>query len=171
MNKRAGFTLIELLVVVLIIGILSAVALPQYQKSVEKARMAEVFTTFDALRKAYQLCVLARGGDDPGCYGGAGNINDNLFVNMDMTLFGNAAPNNSGCFDDPVCIITKNWEYGLYTNPTAFAYRWKNEADFARGSVAYSLSLDLPTGAVSCSSYTDKDTCKSLCGASSCRVK
>lgn len=40
-KNRGGFTLIEVLVVVLIIGILSSIALPQYQKSVVKARIAE----------------------------------------------------------------------------------------------------------------------------------
>ena len=56
-----GFTLIELLVVVLIIGILSAVALPQYQKSVEKARASEANINLKALEDAMKVYVLERG--------------------------------------------------------------------------------------------------------------
>ncbi|MBQ7908080.1 MAG: prepilin-type N-terminal cleavage/methylation domain-containing protein [Elusimicrobiaceae bacterium] len=58
-RKSGGFTLIELLVVVLIIGILSSVALPQYTKAVKKARAAEVWTVGKAFLNAQDIYFLA----------------------------------------------------------------------------------------------------------------
>ena len=60
-GKNAGFTLIELLVVVLIIGILSAVALPQYQKAVSKSRTTEAIVTLKSIIDAEEVYYMANG--------------------------------------------------------------------------------------------------------------
>ena len=63
-SNRRAFTLIELLVVVLIIGILAAVAMPQYTKAVEKARLTEALGNISIMMREFETYVLANGYDD-----------------------------------------------------------------------------------------------------------
>ena len=62
-NKKfnKGFTLLEMLVVVLIIGILAGIALPQYQKAVEKTKLTEALLDIKTIQGAAQRYILANG--------------------------------------------------------------------------------------------------------------
>ena len=104
----SGFTLIELLVVVLIIGVLSAVALPQYTKAVEKSRSAEAITNLKYLRDQQAVCLMERGSDEDVCFHGYEGLGD-LFT---LANFSGGAP-DPDC-DSPVCgPTTKNFSYAL----------------------------------------------------------
>ena len=61
MQSKKGFTLIELLVVVMIIGILAAIAIPQYQKAAEKAEATQALTLLKTFAQAADAYYMANG--------------------------------------------------------------------------------------------------------------
>ena len=112
MKNKKAFTLIELLVVVLIIGVLSAIALPQYQKAVEKARMAEAFILLRAIRDAQIRYYLANGE-----YASFANMDA-----LDITIPHSSTANYSG----QARLVTKDFAYtchGTGANEIAVAQR------------------------------------------------
>jgi len=112
--RRAGegykkaFTLIEVLVVVLIIGILAAVALPQYQFAVDKSRVIPYMQQVQDLLKAQQVYFLANGEY-------AANITD-----LDIDFFSQCTQAN--CFELRKCPgnISLNIPTGEVNNKCVF---------------------------------------------------
>ena len=100
--QKKGFTLIELLVVVLIIGILSAVALPQYQKAVDKARATEAITLVRSVVEAQKVYYLANG------------EYTNDLSNLDLTYPG-VRPDEKYMFD------TKNFYVSMHNTGSPYA--------------------------------------------------
>ena len=110
------FTLIELLVVVLIIGILAAVALPQYTLAVEKSRAAEPMAVLRSVRDAQEIYYMTNG------------IYAEDLEDLDIKI-----PSDS-----------KYWDY-LWSGISVAAYR-KNTSDDQKWLLAYRVNTTVAGG-------------------------
>lgn len=77
---KKGFTLVELLAVVLIIGILTSVALPQYRRSLERSRATEAFQILTAIYDARERLITEQQA--------AGQTVDITFPKLDISIKG-----------------------------------------------------------------------------------
>ena len=60
-KKQQGFTLIELMIVVAVIGVLAAIAMPQYQKYVAKSEVASVLATLTGAKTNVEAYTVENG--------------------------------------------------------------------------------------------------------------
>ena len=133
-NDSKGFTLLELLVVVVIIGILAAIALPQYQMAVGKTRFATLKDNARVIKEAMDRYYLAH--DDY-----AENLNG-----LDIELKGNLVYNDRrvGLSDGSKCYISGNsilCQRKIFNITMEYSVKYKN---FERkiSCIVYSTDLN-----------------------------
>lgn len=173
MYKNQGFTLIELLVVVLIIGILAAVALPQYTKAVEKSRAAEAKNLLSSLTTAEQSFYLARGTF----------TNDLSALDIQLPGVGSAQTSAVNTKNFKIMIAEPNYTTltllgeGSGTSVSSTAHSIAVEAvritpagEEVSGDLGYTLVSSIENGGsiISRRCYGSEFICKSICDGRSC---
>ena len=145
-----AFTLIELLVVILIIGILAAIAVPQYQKAVEKSRATQALTLVQAAALSAQRYYLENGVYPTFISGATTNVSKINQLGLDIDM-----PELKG--------FSYRWLYDGTPETLRYVGVTRQGLD-----CRYTISHTLPTNTRKCwinSTYDSDDICASVCRA------
>ena len=152
MKNKLGFTLIEMLVVVLIIGILAGIALPQYNKAVEKSRLHTGVSLVESLYRAQQVYAIANGN-----------------YATDLNALDVEIPKDDSCIKTQTASVSKYecdfGTIGIYDSFSNIQYISSNFniaylhylTDFSSGG------LDRKAGEIWCFAKTGKDVAQAVC--------
>ncbi len=164
---KRGFTLIELLVVVLIIGILSAVALPQYTKAVEKSRAAEALQMLRYMHQQKEIFGLERGKDS------GDSSNEDMGIELNGLDCVYESTNGEMCCNKHWCYENGGISFGSHCAGfwgNVLARRINNGTPFGGEDCLYQLEYEsapcVDTPRIVCyNGNTDKDWCKMFKGS------
>ncbi|HIF9239552.1 TPA: pilin [Photobacterium damselae] len=98
MKGQKGFTLIELMIVVAVIGVLSAIAIPQYQNYVHKSELGAGLATASALKINIEDFIASNGAFPDGTTSGEGptDLGASTFANGNISFDVSGATGTSG---------------------------------------------------------------------------
>ena len=142
-ESKNGFTLIELLIVVIIIGILSAVAIPNIIKQAAKAREAEAKTNLGSIARAQQTYHYENATFSPSISNLTNNasIQSKYFTFPAPTVVGNSIVKHQAIAIDPTTDQVRNYAVGVYFNNGLF------DAEFCQ-SAGVDIAVNAPDVAI-----------------------
>ena len=150
LRMKQGFTLIEILTAVIIVAILVVMAVPLYEKTIERSHLAEAQTVLAKLQEAKIQAM-----DEMGC-------TNYTLANVQAGICPGIAHLNTAFTPDSMgwTATTKDFVYSLYspTDPNAVCAKrltgeYKNTLFFYRGSIVDGTGVTISCKGPNCNAY------------------